>query len=89
MKRPRHQPHEYGVGGWGAGLGPPLAVGDWGKFRVPLQPDPSTKTLGRDGFFLHGGKKPGSAGCIDVGGNDTDLFKHLQNAPGLVPVVAY
>ena len=64
-------------------------LGDWGKFRVPLQPDSSTKTFGRNGFFLHGGKKPGSAGCIDVGGNDTDLFKHLQNAPGLVPVVAY
>ncbi|MEJ6003871.1 RHS repeat-associated core domain-containing protein [Paucibacter soli] len=64
-------------------------LGDWGKFRVPLRPDPGTKTFGRDGFFLHGGKKPGSAGCIDVGGSDTDLFGNLRNAPGLVPVVVY
>jgi RHS repeat-associated protein len=64
-------------------------LGDWGRFRVPLKPDPGTQTFGRDGFFLHGGKKPGSAGCIDVGGSDTDLFGHLRNAPGLVPIVVY
>jgi len=56
---------------------------------VPLQPDQGTDTFGRAGFFLHGGKVPGSAGCIDVGGNDTDLFGKLQKAPGLVPVVVY
>jgi RHS repeat-associated protein len=64
-------------------------LGDWGRFRVPLKPDHGTQTFGRDGFFLHGGKKPGSAGCIDVGGNDSDLFGNLRNAPGLVPVVVY
>ena len=64
-------------------------LGDWGKYRVPLKADDGTQTFGRDGFFLHGGKKPGSAGCIDVGGNDTDLFGHLRNAPGSVPVVVY
>lgn len=64
-------------------------LGDWGNFRVPLKADPDTETFGRNGFFLHGGKKPGSAGCIDVGGSDTDLFKHLHNAPGLVPIVVY
>ena len=42
--------------------------GDWGDWRVPLIPDPKTKTYGRSGFFLHGGRYPGSAGCIDVGG---------------------
>jgi RHS repeat-associated protein len=64
-------------------------LGDWGNFRVPLKADRDTETFGRNGFFLHGGKKPGSAGCIDVGGSDKDLFKHLQNAPGLVPIVVY
>jgi RHS repeat-associated protein len=45
-------------------------LGDWGKYRVTLAPDASTETFGRSGFFLHGGKEPGSAGCIDVGEAD-------------------
>jgi RHS repeat-associated protein len=64
-------------------------LGDWGNYRVPLKPDPGTKTLGRDGFFLHGGKVPGSAGCIDVGNNDINLFNILMGAPGPVPVLVY
>src|SRR2546422_886916 len=43
--------------------------GDWGSFRVPIYPLPGVKVPGgRGGFFLHGGSRPGSAGCIDVGG---------------------
>lgn len=47
--------------------------GDWGDWRVPLVPNPSTMVLDehgvpRSGFFLHGGKFPGSKGCVDVGG---------------------
>ena len=64
-------------------------TGDWGKFRVPLKPHPNTQTFGRDGFFLHGGKTPGPAGCIDVGDSEADLFRHLKNAPGPVPVSVY
>jgi len=45
-----------------------LRGGDWGDWRVPLEPTSGTKTHGRDGFFLHGGTQSGSAGCIDVGG---------------------
>lgn len=41
---------------------------DWGSFRVPQHPDTSTVTYGRSGFFLHGGVRKSSAGCIDVGG---------------------
>ncbi|WP_301101441.1 RHS repeat-associated core domain-containing protein [Propionivibrio sp.] len=48
---------------------------DWGDYRVPLHPDQGTNTYGRDGFMIHGGKKPGSAGCIDVGSGDKDLFR--------------
>ena len=40
---------------------------DWGDWRVPIKPQPWNKTK-RDGFYLHGGKWPGSAGCIDIGG---------------------
>ena len=42
--------------------------GDWGDWRVPLHAVTGTATYGRGGFFLHGGSKLGSAGCIDIGG---------------------
>ncbi len=64
-------------------------TGDWGKYRVPLTPDAGTPTFGRTGFFLHGGKKPGSAGCIDVGRRDRDLFPLLLSHDGPIPVVVY
>lgn len=38
----------------------------WGKHRVWLEPLPSTNTLGRSNFCIHGGKEAGSAGCIDL-----------------------
>jgi RHS repeat-associated protein len=57
-------------------------LGDWGQYRSPLHPDIGTDTFGRDGFFLHGGRDPGSAGCIDVGRNDSLLFPDLANYPG-------
>jgi uncharacterized protein RhaS with RHS repeats len=61
-------------------------LGDWGKYRVPLTPDSSTNTYGRSGFFLHGGKTPGSAGCIDIGSGDKTLFPKLEGHNGPVPV---
>jgi RHS repeat-associated protein len=61
-------------------------LGDWGEYRAPLHPNEGTNTRGRSGFFLHGGKTPGSAGCIDVGDADKTLFPELQKAPGPVPV---
>ncbi len=39
---------------------------DWGKHRVWLEPSKETNTFGRDGFSIHGGQEPGSAGCIIV-----------------------
>jgi RHS repeat-associated protein len=53
-------------------------LGDWGTYRVQLHPTEGTNTYGRSGFFLHGGQKPGSAGCIDVGICDIDLFSYLK-----------
>ena len=38
----------------------------WGKYRLTIHPFTTTKTHGRGGFFIHGGKNPGSAGCIDL-----------------------
>lgn len=68
--------------------------GDWGDWRVVLHPSPGTGTLGRSGFFLHGGSQGGSAGCIDFGGGltgnaDTDLLKKaiMEDGDGIVPVV--
>jgi hypothetical protein len=67
--------------------------GDWGDWRAPLVPGPGTNTYGRSGFFLHGGRYPGSAGCIDVGGGmfgnsqTNQLLRDIQNDPdGQVPV---
>ena len=42
--------------------------GDWGDWRVKLHPVIVPESHGRNGFFMHGGKFKGSAGCIDVGG---------------------
>jgi len=53
--------------------------GDWGRFRVVLHPSKDTRTYGRDGFFLHGGEYPGSAGCIDVGKYDNMLFNRIDH----------
>ena len=58
--------------------------GDWGSFRVEITPQDGTNVYGRSGFFLHGGKFQGSAGCIDVGGGwlgneiTEDLLKILR-----------
>jgi hypothetical protein len=38
----------------------------WGNERLSIHPKASTKTYGRDGFFIHGGKDWGSIGCIDL-----------------------
>lgn len=47
---------------------------DWGNYRVPLHPNAGTNLFTREDFFLHGGKYPGSAGCIDVGNKEYELF---------------
>jgi len=62
-------------------------TGDWGTYRAPLHPQPGTNTLGRRRFFLHGGKRPGSAGCIDLGPLDRVLLPRLQQLPEPVDVI--
>jgi hypothetical protein len=41
----------------------------WGKYRITIHAFPATATYQRGGFFIHGGKVPGSAGCIDLTSN--------------------
>ncbi len=69
-------------------------TGDWGDWRAPLTPAPGTETFGRSGFFIHGGRFPGSAGCIDFGGGlfgtgvTDQLLRDILNDPdGRVPVI--
>ena len=62
-------------------------LGDWGNFRVPLHASDGTNTHGRDGIMLHGGRKPGSAGCIDVCFREEMLFPYLQQQQGPITVV--
>jgi len=71
-------PSEISQGGFLRNL-----LGDWGNFRVALHPTPETDTNDingkpRTGFFLHGGKSPGSAGCIDVANSDTEVMNLLR-----------
>lgn len=56
-----------------------LGGGDWGSWNAPLTPNPGTNTFNRNGFYMHEGMFPGSAGCIDVGGGmfGNDLTKQL------------
>jgi RHS repeat-associated protein len=51
---------------------------EWGTYRVRLFPAPETKTYGRKNFFFHGGVKPGTAGCIDVGKADVEIYNLLK-----------
>ena len=38
----------------------------WGHSRIELTPNAGTEMYGRKDFFIHGGKFPGSAGCLDL-----------------------
>jgi hypothetical protein len=78
-------PSEITPGSWKRDL-----TGDWGEWRVPLHPvDPDQVPPGRDpnSFFLHGGRRSGSAGCIDVGKRDRHLFPPLIGHSGPIRVI--
>ncbi|MDP3270246.1 tlde1 domain-containing protein, partial [Limnobacter sp.] len=44
------------------------STGDWGDWRVPLHPFKDNVMFGRGDFFIHCGRRSGSEGCIDIGG---------------------
>jgi len=69
---------------------------DWGSFRVPIHAEKGTKMPGRDPrtFKFHGGRYPGSAGCVDIGGgiygNDVTrrVLRDLRADPdGRIPLI--
>ncbi|MBL1153096.1 MAG: L,D-transpeptidase family protein [Armatimonadetes bacterium] len=51
---------------------------NFGERRVPLYACPETETYGRDGFFVHGGSRPQTAGCIQVDGA-VELLDRIQS----------
>ena len=51
----------------------------WGNSRVWLEPSNTTNTYGRDGFSIHGGLFPGSAGCIDLTGQINMFISWLES----------
>jgi len=56
---------------WPWPSGYPPYEGDWGDRRIPIYREPGTPTYGRTGgYFIHGGVKIGSIGCIDIGPNN-------------------
>ena len=67
---------------------PPLVSGDWGKSTVKIEPYRGTvdrmrscfKDGIRRGFYIHGGDKKGTAGCIEINDNEQDrrFFSKLK-----------
>lgn len=63
---------------------------------IPIERVEGTNTFGRFGFFLHGGRFPGSAGCVDLGGGvfgnattDKVLNDLLLDADKKVPMLVH
>lgn len=61
----------------------------WGNYRITIHPFVDTKTFGsvgpmtglfieRGGFFIHGGKTPGSKGCIDLTGSIDKFYEDVS-----------
>ena len=59
----------------------------WGNYYARLEPQPDTETFGRDGFYIHGGNEPGSAGCIDLHDYNDDFFDRLRGQRGDMSVI--
>ena len=51
----------------------------WGTIRTWITPTKETNTHGRSGFSIHGGKDPGSAGCIDLTNNNNKFHAWLKS----------
>ena len=55
----------------------------WGDYRIAIHPYPTTNTYNRGGFFIHGGKVLGSAGCVDLTSYMNKFVEDLRKAlPG-------
>jgi RHS repeat-associated protein len=58
----------------------------WGDVRTLIEPQGGTNTYGRDQMYIHGGKTPGSLGCIDLTNNNNDFHDWLNNQSSIVPL---
>ena len=56
----------------------PGGISSWGENRIWLTPSLQTNTHGRDNFSIHGGKIPGSAGCIDLTEDMEDFTRWFE-----------
>ena len=54
----------------------------WGGYRITIHPSRKTDTHCRGGFFIHGGKYRGSAGCIDLTQHISRFVGDLKRAVG-------
>jgi hypothetical protein len=70
------QPSELQKNAWYR-FGNPSA--GWGDYWITIHPYPSTETYKRGGFFIHGGRTPESAGCIDLSINMNHFVETLAN----------
>lgn len=61
------------AGGW------PGSYYSWGKHRVWLEASQETNTYNRNKFSIHGGWRPGSAGCIDLTDGINTFIKELES----------
>jgi YD repeat-containing protein len=68
--------------------------GDWGRWNTPLISSKDTNVYNRNGFYMHGGRFKGSAGCIDIGGGvfgdqTTEKIRQdiLNDPDGIVEVI--
>lgn len=52
--------------------------GAWGAHSWSLHPPAGTNTYGRSGFFIHGGQRWGSKGCIDVLNQDGVVADEIE-----------
>lgn len=70
---------------WGIGKGS-AGRDAWGDWRVPIDPGPGNTITDRGGFFIHGGRTPGSAGCIDLCRLDGVVIPMLRQYRGPIPL---
>ena len=62
------------------GRGPwPGLENSWGEHRTWLKPTEETNTYKRSGFTIHGGRVPGSAGCIDLTSRNNNFHSWLKS----------
>jgi len=56
----------------------------WGNVRTEIKPKSGTEVHDRDGMYMHGGEEPGSAGCVDMTGDNNDFHDWLAEQDGPV-----